>query len=115
MVGTLTMTIPAIVISCTCGGIGVAFIAAALDGPAANPQDWTLLGLVAALTLGIGTRMIIALDKNTAAGVDQAKALAALAAAIDSSSKQHDRDTRDIRESVEELQQIVTARLPIRP
>lgn len=105
------MTGSLVVVSSLLGGFGVTALAFIVDGPVDNPQDWTLLGLVAALTLGIGTRMIIALDKNTSAGVEQAKALAALANSIQNSTTQHERDSRDIRESVEELSQLVTARL----
>jgi hypothetical protein len=49
-------------IACSATAIGV--VAVTEGTPAEN---WTILGLLAAVVLGIGSRMVMSLDKNTAA------------------------------------------------
>lgn len=51
-----------LIVTCSLAGLGI--LAAAEGG---EGQEWTAMALLAAVVLGIGAKMVMSVDKNTAA------------------------------------------------
>lgn len=89
---------------CTLTGLGTAVVLET----AAGPQDWTVLGLLAAIVLGIGGKLVISLDKQVQATNDNGKQLALLVQKLEESSK---RETDQRQHELQTLRDLLT-RLP---
>ena len=72
------MTTAGTLFAVTCSATAIAVVAVTEGTPAEN---WTILGLLAAVVLGVGGRMVLSLDKNTAATNAMSVAIAASASA----------------------------------
>lgn len=75
----------------------------AVQGGAGAAQDWTVLGLLAAVVLGIGARMIAAVDRNTTATVEQTKQIELLAQQLADDRHSTERAIGRLQDDVKQL------------